>query len=57
MRLPQGLEQYPDLKLRYELRLGQMKDNCGGCEIRRLHETFTELIAARQKRDNDFLKR
>ena len=56
-RVP-GIESFPDLAKRFDLRLGQLEsDSCGGCKIRELIETFTELVRARQKRDNDFRRR
>lgn len=56
-RVP-GIEAYPDLAQRFELRLGQLaNDDCGGCKTRELVEVFKGLVAARQKRDSDFRKR
>jgi hypothetical protein len=57
-RVP-GIEAYPSLVARFDHRLGMLlsKDNCGGCKVRELVETFTALVKARQKRDNDFRKR
>lgn len=54
-----GIEAYPALVARFDNRLGQLlaKDECGGCKIRELVETFTGLVKERQKRDNDFRKR
>lgn len=57
MRIP-GIEKFPDLQARFQLRLGQLAaDSCGGCKLRALVETFTAMVIARQKRDNDFRKR
>lgn len=57
-RVP-GIEAYPDLVSRFDLRLGMLlgKDSCGGCKVRELVSTFKELVAKRQKRDNDFRRR
>ena len=54
-----GIEAYPSLVSRFDHRLGQLlaKDECGGCKIRELVETFTGLVKERQKRCNDFRKR
>jgi len=55
-RVP-GIEAYPDLAARFDLRLGQVVDKCGGCKVRELINTFKKLVEDRQKRDNDFRKR
>lgn len=53
-----GIEAYPSLVARFENRLGALlaRDDCAGCKVRELVETFTALVKARQKRDNDFRK-
>lgn len=53
-----GIEAYPSLVARFDNRLGALlaKDSCGGCKVRELVESFTALVKARQKRDNDFRK-
>jgi hypothetical protein len=57
-RVP-GIEAYPDLVSRFDVRLGRLltKDDCGGCKVRELIDTFKKLVADRQKRDNDFRRR
>lgn len=56
-RIP-GLDKFPDLQKRFDLRLGRLAaDRCGGCKTRELVETFTALVTARLKRDNDLRRR
>lgn len=54
-RVP-GIEAYPDLAARFDTRLSRLQrsDDCGGCKIKELVQTFVDLVKARQKRDNDF---
>ena len=54
-----GLEAYPDLRARFDTRLGNLltSDSCGGCKVRELVEVFTALVKDRQKRDSDFRTR
>lgn len=53
-----GIGAFPDLQRRFADRLASVAvDTCGGCKATELVQIFTELVAERLKRDNDFRKR
>ncbi len=54
-----GIDRYPDLVKRFETQYARVatKDNCGGCKLRDVIDTFKVLVQKRQRRDNDFRRR